>query len=117
MTRTVASNVQVMSAGTRQEQQQKTSRRPEEPAPAAVVTLMVTPGDAERIALAQTEGQIMLVLRNPLDGDQATTSGVQTAALLGQAEPAPAPVKTVAPRRTVPDGSSSETPLRHHAQG
>ena len=71
---------------------------------------MVTPEDAERIALAQTEGQIMLVLRNPLDGDQATTSGVQTAALLGQAEPAPAPVKTVAPRRTVATPVTSETP-------
>ena len=71
---------------------------------------MVTPGDAERIALAQTEGQIMLVLRNPLDGDQATTSGVQTAALLGQSEPTPAPVKTVAPRRTVATAVPSETP-------
>lgn len=110
VTRTVASNIQVMSAGTRQEQQQKPAVGAKEPTPAAVVTLMVTPGDAERIALAQIEGQIMLVLRNPLDGDQATTSGVQTAALLGQAEPTPAPVKTVAPRRTVATAVASETP-------
>ena len=38
------------------------------PTPSNVVTLMVTPEDAERIALAQSEGQIMLILRNPLDG-------------------------------------------------
>ena len=31
------------------------------------MTLLVTPQDAERIALAQAEGQIMLVLRNPMD--------------------------------------------------
>ena len=31
------------------------------------MTLLVTPEDAERIALASTEGKIMLVLRNPLD--------------------------------------------------
>jgi Flp pilus assembly protein CpaB len=30
-----------------------------------VVTLLVSPLDAERIALAQAEGQLMLTLRNP----------------------------------------------------
>ena len=44
---------------------------------------MVTPSDAERIALAQSEGQIMLVLRNPLDNETVATTGVKTAALLG----------------------------------
>ena len=97
VTRTVASNVQVMTAGTRQDQQKSASDTKN--ATSAVVTLMVTPGDAERIALAQTEGQIMLVLRNPLDGDSTATPGVQTAGLLGQPEPAAAPVKPVAPRR------------------
>ena len=44
VTRTVASNVQVMTAGTRQEQQQKPTIPVKDPTPAAVVTLMVTPG-------------------------------------------------------------------------
>jgi pilus assembly protein CpaB len=111
VTRTVASNVQVMSAGTRQEQQKQPPPDAKTAAlPATVVTLMVTPGDAERIALAQSEGQIMLVLRNPLDGETATTTGVQTAALLGQAEAAPAPVKTSGPRRPVVQQASSEAP-------
>jgi pilus assembly protein CpaB len=112
VTRTVASNVQVMSAGTRQEQQQKTPVDAKNPATATtVVTLMVTPGDAERIALAQTEGQIMLVLRNPLDNETAATTGVQTAALLGQPESTPAPVKTSAPKRAaIKEPVTSETP-------
>ena len=35
--------------------------------PTSVVTLLVTPEDAERIALAAAEGRITLTLRNPLD--------------------------------------------------
>jgi pilus assembly protein CpaB len=105
MTRTAASNVQVLTAGTRKDQE-----KPEEVTHRAgdqgetVVTLMVTPGDAERIALAQSEGQIMLVLRNPLDTETVATSGVKTAALLGPEEaPAAAPVvKAAAPRRAAP---------------
>ena len=38
---------------------------------------MVTPEDAERIALAQSEGEIMLVLRNPLDTEVTTSAGVK----------------------------------------
>jgi len=110
VTRTVASNVQVMSAGTKQEQQPKSPLDAKNAPTATVVTLMVTPADAERIALAQTEGQIMLVLRNPLDNETAATTGVQTAALLGQPESTPAPVKTSAPKRPVAEKLTSETP-------
>lgn len=110
VTRTVASNVQVMSSGTKQEQQPKSPLDAKNAPTATVVTLMVTPADAERIALAQTEGQIMLVLRNPLDNETAATTGVQTAALLGQPESTPAPVKTSAPKRPVAEKLTSETP-------
>jgi pilus assembly protein CpaB len=105
MTRTAASNVQVLTAGTRKDQEKpdETTSRPGDQGE-TVVTLMVTPGDAERIALAQSEGQIMLVLRNPLDTETVATSGVKTAALLGSEEaPAPAPApKVSAPRRPTP---------------
>jgi len=103
MTRTVASNVQVLTAGTRRDQ-----ARPEADSKStSVVTLIVSPEDAERIALAQSEGHIMLVLRNPLDEQPTVTSGIKTAELMGQSEPpppapAPAPAaKAPAPRRVV----------------
>jgi pilus assembly protein CpaB len=64
MTITVASNVQVLTAGTRKDQEKELDGKSNE---TSVVTLVVTPEDGERIALAQSEGQIMLVLRNPLD--------------------------------------------------
>jgi pilus assembly protein CpaB len=99
MTRTAASNVQVLTAGTRQDQGKPDDGK--KPNQSTVVTLMVTPEDAERIALAQSEGEIMLVLRNPLDTEVTTSAGVKTEALLGrEGPPAPAPVvKPPAPKR------------------
>jgi pilus assembly protein CpaB len=90
--RTVASNVEVLGAGTRAEQE-KARAANGTPASTAVVTLLVTPQDAERIALAQAEGQVMLVMRNPLDTEPTATTGVRSAALFGaEPDPPPAPI-------------------------
>lgn len=62
--RVVVSNVEVLAAGTRAEQAQSPDGRA---ASASVVTLLVTPADAERISLASSVGRITLTLRNPLD--------------------------------------------------
>lgn len=100
--RTVASNVQVLTSGTRGDQQRPKDSKPATPSSTAVVTLLVTPEDAERIALAQAEGQIMLSLRNPLDTQATASPGVRTAALFGQAvDPEPV-VKAVSVRRAPP---------------
>lgn len=106
ISRTVVSNVEVLTAGTRfdhEQQQQQQQTKPKDAKPASmspVVTLLVTPEDAERIALAQAEGQIMLVLRNPLDTAPTATTGVRTAALLGPTqEPAPAAAKPAVVRK------------------
>ena len=99
--RTVVSNVQVLTSGTRGDQQRPKDAKTT-PASAPVVTLLVSPEDAERIALAQAEGQIMLSLRNPLDTEQTASSGVRTAALFGRAvEPEPV-VKAASVRRAPP---------------
>jgi pilus assembly protein CpaB len=81
MTRVVVSNVQVLTAGTRFDQDK--AQADGKPIPSSVVTLMVTPSDAERIALAQNEGKITLALRNPLDTAASETSGARLASLLG----------------------------------
>jgi pilus assembly protein CpaB len=93
-TRIVVSNAQVLTAGTRYDQEKAKDGAP---IPSTVVTLLVTPDDGERVALAASEGQIMLTLRNPLDQDPISTAGVRTAGLFGQ--PAPAPAKVPAVRR------------------
>jgi pilus assembly protein CpaB len=108
--RTVGSNLQVLTSGTRSDQQRITDGKA---APSvAVVTLLVTPEDAERVALAQAEGQIMLVLRNPLDNEPTVTSGVRTATLLGPAAEPPAPaVKAVAKPKAQPAQAAEPVPI------
>jgi pilus assembly protein CpaB len=98
MARVVVSDVQVLTAGTRYDQEKA---RDGQPIPTSVVTLLVTPPDAERIALAATEGQIMLTLRNPMDRKPTETNGIRTGALLGQAPAPPPVVKSVQGRRVV----------------
>jgi pilus assembly protein CpaB len=90
ISRVVVSNVQVLTSGTRFDQE---TARTGEAMPAPVVTLLVTPQDAERIALAENEGTIMLALRNPMDVEAVETRGVRMSGLL--AAPDPAPVRTV----------------------
>ena len=98
MTRVVVSDVEVLTAGTAYD---RDKARDGQAIPTSVVTLLVTPADAERIALAANQGSIMLTLRNPLDRTPTTTTGVRTAALLG----APAP-------RAGSQGFSDRTPHR-----
>jgi pilus assembly protein CpaB len=87
ITRVVVGNVQVLTAGTRFDQE--SAQKEGKPIPTTVVTLLVTPEDAEKIALAADEGRIMLTLRNPLDQEPTNSIGVRRAALLGPAAPPP----------------------------
>ena len=93
LTRIVISNVQVLTAGTKYEQDKSKSG---EAMPSTVVTLLLSPEDAERLVLAATEGQIMLALRNPLDLEPTTTAGTRLASLYGDA---PAPVAAASEAR------------------
>jgi pilus assembly protein CpaB len=98
LARVVVSNVQVLTAGTRYDQEN--SRKDGKPIPSTVVTLMVSPPDAEKIALAQAEGQIMLSLRNPLDTEPTDSRGARTATLFSGSGPASTSVE--APRAVKP---------------
>lgn len=55
-----------------------------------VITVMVTPEQAETLALASTQGQIQLALRNALDTATVSTTGARTGTLLGRRSAAPA---------------------------
>ena len=86
MARTVVSNVQVLTAGTRYDQQESKDGKAQR---STVVTLAVLPTDGERIALAADQGSLSLVLRNPLDVDPAETNGIKLAALMKGTGPEP----------------------------
>jgi pilus assembly protein CpaB len=79
-TKVILSNVQVLTAGTRMEQDQENTK----PIAVTVVTLLVFPEQSERLALASTEGKIQLALRNPLDQGAPETPGIKTAGLMGR---------------------------------
>jgi len=51
--------------------------------PATVATLLVSPQDAERLVLAQTEGRIMLTLRSWTDSVPVDTNGASPSGLVG----------------------------------
>jgi pilus assembly protein CpaB len=97
VTRVVVGDVQVLTAGTRYDQE--SAQREGKPIPTTVVTFMVTPEDAEKIVLAADEGRIMLTLRNPRDHAPVTSIGVRRAQLLGGAASSPPVVRVVEGRR------------------
>jgi pilus assembly protein CpaB len=89
VTSTVLQDVQVLSAG-----QQITPDPKGAAVTVQVVTLLVSPPDAETLTLANAEGHIHLVLRNAADRERAATPGRNLAALYkvaGGAAAAPAP--------------------------
>jgi pilus assembly protein CpaB len=104
LSRVVVSNVQVLSAGTRYDQEEP--KKDGKAIRSTVVTLMVSPVDAERVALAQAEGQLMLTLRNPLDVDPSNTLGIRRANLFtGETAPPAA-----APQSPRPQGRRAAAP-------
>jgi pilus assembly protein CpaB len=103
ISRMVISNVQVLTAGTNMDVEKARSG---EATPAPVVTLLVTPENAERLALAANQGQLMLALRNPLDTLPTETTGARVATLFGALVPPPPAARSSgsrpAPRATPP---------------
>jgi pilus assembly protein CpaB len=72
ITKTLLQNVQTLAAG------QSVTRDAEgKPQTVTVITLLVTPDDAELLALAAKEGKLQLALRNTLDTLPVATSGAR----------------------------------------
>jgi pilus assembly protein CpaB len=97
-TTTVLENVAVIAVGPKLERNSAG-----EPQTASVITLLVSPDDAEKLTLASNQGRIQLVLRNPLDTGQETVAAVNSGALYKNvSSAAPAPIKSrPAARRVV----------------
>jgi pilus assembly protein CpaB len=90
----IMTNVQVLASGTKIERDDKNNK----PMAVSVVTLLVSPEEAERLTLASTEGKIQLALRNPIDKTAPTTSGIRPLGLMAGrfVRPAPAPTRRIA---------------------
>jgi pilus assembly protein CpaB len=83
-TTTVLRNVAVIAAGQKLEHSASGEAQV-----SPVITLLVSPDDAQRLSLASNEGRIQLALRNPLDTNQSTLPAARSRSLFGS-EPAPA---------------------------
>src|SRR5579863_5692297 len=96
-TGTVLENVAVIATGQRLERNSAG-----EPQSAPVVTLLVSPDDAERLTLASSQGHIQLALRNPLDTKQEGVAAVKSNSLYNTASEATPAAKPRSVSRHVP---------------
>lgn len=90
VTTTVLENILVLAAG------QRLDKSPTgEPLSVPVITLAVSPDDAQKLTLAASGGKIQLSLRNPMDAGQEKLNAVHNNALYrGSEEPVRPVVKT-----------------------
>ena len=72
ITKTLLQNVQTLAAG-----QSVTRDKEGKPQTVTVITVLVSPDDAELLALAAKEGRLQLALRNTLDTLAVSTSGAR----------------------------------------
>jgi len=91
VTRTILENVRVLAAGQKIEQD-----REGKPQTVPVITLLVSPEDAAKLAMASTQGKIQLALRNTIDSKKVSPPAVMEAALFTGTAPAPPPKHIVA---------------------
>jgi pilus assembly protein CpaB len=92
-TTTVLENVAVLATGQKMERSAGG-----EPVMTPVITLLVSPDDAQKLTLASNQGRIQLALRNPLDTKQQELAAAR-ADMLYKIAPAPVQTAAVAPPR------------------
>ena len=83
MSKMILENVKVLAAGTQMERKGKD----EEPTQVQVITVEVDVEEAEKLALASTQGRLRLALRNPLNTEHILTKGANVGALLSSYRP------------------------------
>lgn len=110
----ILQRVRVLSAG--DDVGERDPKRPEAKQ-VSVVTLLVTPDDAQRLALAAEEGKIRLALRNPVDLGRLESAGISVGGLIGTVPAvAPAPAAAAAPPPPPPVAAAPPPPpARRHA--
>ena len=98
----VLQNIKVLANG----QNIDRPKNDREPESVKAVTLQVTPDQAEKLALASTEGKLQLVMRNSADQDDEKTQGVDKRTLLGGEHagivPDPGSMKSEQPKPPTP---------------
>lgn len=101
----ILQNIQAIASN-----QQITENEDGEPMVSTVVTVLVTPEEAERLALAAAQGRIQMALRNTLDLEGIETPGESERGLFRSGTPTPARTRVIrsAPTTTAPSSGIIE---------
>lgn len=102
ISKVILQNVQTLAAG--QEIQENDEG---EPMTVTVVTVLVTPDEAERLTLASSQGKIQMALRNTLDLETVETSGQYASRLFTSTSGPRAQAQSVRSGPTRPTSSES----------
>jgi len=107
-TTTVLENVAVIAAG------QKLERNAAgEPQSTPVITLLVSPDDAQKLTLASSQGHIQLALRNPVDTKQVDLPATRGNVLYNRGMPVvPLPPKTTPIKKVVQSPVTPPAPYK-----
>jgi pilus assembly protein CpaB len=98
VTRTILENIRVLAVGQKVE-----ADRESKPQTPAVITLLVSPEEANELAMAATQGRIQLALRNTLDSAKVDPAPVMQAALFGAPQASAPAVATTAKKARAPE--------------
>jgi pilus assembly protein CpaB len=112
ITKTLLQNVQTLAAG-----QSVTRDKEGKPQTVTVITLLVTPDDAELLALAAKEGRLQLALRNTLDTLAVSTSGARADKLTPSSSSAPTPNRSQRTRAAAPVPRTNPTVVEGYRGG
>ena len=104
-TRIIMQDVRALAAG-----QQIQPDKDGKPVSVGVVTFLLTPEQAETLALASQQGSIQLALRNSMDTVHIKTFGTRTSALLGGTIGRPLPVRKPVNRAAAPAAAAAPQP-------
>jgi pilus assembly protein CpaB len=104
VTNTILEDVRVLAAGQKVEQDKEGK-----PQAVSVVTLLVTPEQANKLTMASNNGRIHLALRNTIDRKLAEPPPVYMSSLLG-AKPQPAPATKAKPKKVAAPPSAAPPP-------
>jgi pilus assembly protein CpaB len=106
--RIVLQNIEVLAVA------QEIEHVKDEPQVVKVVTLLVTPTDAEKLTLASREGMLRLAMRNYNDNKIVATSGIGIGQLLNRGDSAAASIE---PAMTVMQGQPAPALIARPAHG
>jgi pilus assembly protein CpaB len=111
VTKTLLQNVQTLAAG-----QSVTRDKEGKPQTVTVITLLVSPDNAELLALAAKEGRLQLALRNTLDTLAVATSGARADKLTPSDGP-PSPNRPQRSRAAAPTPRANPTVVEGYRGG